>query len=146
VGYSFLTDEKNGLKVFEGVLLKEIVNNDELKNKFFVYDSDDNPYPRTGEFRFLFISNVSNPSNDHLGAQIAWFQDVSNLVDTLFVGLHVGPGGVARTTEIETLSMINVITGPRTYPLYSASMVPTSNGQFGRCPPCRFRISLTARG
>ena len=37
-----------------------------------------------------------------------WFGDVSELVDTLFVGSHIGPGGVPRGTEVQTLSYENV--------------------------------------
>lgn len=42
-----------------------------------------------------------------------WFHDVSRLVDMLFLGSHVGPGGVARGTEMATLSMENVKTSQR---------------------------------
>jgi superfamily II DNA helicase RecQ len=38
---------------------------------------------------------------------MAWFQDVSELVDMLFVGSHLGSGGVPRGTEAETLSSKN---------------------------------------
>jgi hypothetical protein len=38
---------------------------------------------------------------------MAWFRCVSELVETLFLGSHVGPGGVARGTEMQTLSMEN---------------------------------------
>ena len=44
---------------------------------------------------------------------MGWFQDVSQLVDTLFLGSHVGPGGVARGTEIQTLSIENTAACPR---------------------------------
>jgi DEAD/DEAH box helicase len=44
---------------------------------------------------------------------MSWFHDVAQLVDILFVGSHVGPGGVARTTEIQTLSMENDCSYPR---------------------------------
>jgi superfamily II DNA helicase RecQ len=39
---------------------------------------------------------------------MAWFNDVSELVDALFVGSHIGPGGVPRGTEVQTLSCENV--------------------------------------
>jgi hypothetical protein len=53
VGYSFLTDKRNGLKEFEGDLLKGIFDNPELNNRFHVYDTDGNPYPRTGGYHVL---------------------------------------------------------------------------------------------
>lgn len=49
VGYSFLTDERNGLREFDGVLLKAIFEDEELNKRFFVYDSDGNSYSRSGE-------------------------------------------------------------------------------------------------
>lgn len=55
---------------------------------------------------------------------MAWFQDVSNLVETLFVGYHVGPGGVPRTTETETFTMENTVACPRTFLTIHAYVVP----------------------
>ena len=45
---------------------------------------------------------------------MAWFKDVSQLVEALFVGSHIGPGGVPRGTEVQTLSCENVEECPRT--------------------------------
>lgn len=94
VGYSFLTEAKNGLKDFESALLLKIFKNEKLNSQFYVYDLVGNPYPRAGR-------------------QMAWFHDVSKLIDILFVGSHVGPGGVARGTEVQTLSSVNVEECPR---------------------------------
>ena len=39
---------------------------------------------------------------------MSWFGDVSDFVDALFVGSHIGPGGVPHSTEVQTLSYKNV--------------------------------------
>jgi hypothetical protein len=49
-GYSFIKDERNGLKAFEGVLLKATFNDSDLNKRFHAYDMDGNPYPRSGTF------------------------------------------------------------------------------------------------
>ena len=45
VGYSFLSEEKNRLKEFEGSLLSKIFDNEELNLRFHYYDLFNNPYP-----------------------------------------------------------------------------------------------------
>lgn len=107
VGYSFILERKNGLQQFKGALLAAIFDDDNLNMRFHYYDSNSNPYPRTGEFYFVTLPQICLTI---VGAQMAWFHDVSKLVDTLFLGFHVGPGGVARGTEIQTLSMENTET------------------------------------
>lgn len=109
VGYSFLTDKKNGLQKFNNALLIKIFDTEKLNANFFSYDSDGNPLPKAG-VQYFFIYDLSN---GNIAAQLEWFNDVSKLIDVLFVGSHVGPGGVPRGTEAQTLSSVNVEECPR---------------------------------
>lgn len=109
VGYSFLKEKRNGLQKYENALLYAIFQDEKLNQHFHVYNNG-LPKPQIGEFHLCLIFN---PSNNKLEHQINWFHCVAQLVDLLFLGFHVGPGGVARGTEIATLSMENTESCPR---------------------------------
>lgn len=51
LGYSFLTEEKNGLQEFKNALLSKIFGSEDLDSRFHIYDSQGNPYPRRGTLR-----------------------------------------------------------------------------------------------
>lgn len=55
VGYSFLTEGKNGLQQFENTLLRKIFGNEELNLLFHAYDSDGQPYPRRGTQLSIYL-------------------------------------------------------------------------------------------
>ena len=58
---------------------------------------------------------------------MAWFNDISQLVDALFVRSHIEPGGVPRGREVQTLSRENVEECPRSIYImhgYVASVAP----------------------
>jgi hypothetical protein len=48
-GYSFLTDNRNELEQFEGILLKRIYEDDDLRNQFFATGPDGTLYSRAGK-------------------------------------------------------------------------------------------------
>ena len=121
------------MKEFDGVPHKALFEHEELNKRFYVYDDNGNSYPRTGESRLLPLSKLSNTG---LGAQMKWFQDISNLVYTLFVAHHVGPVGVARASEIESLSVENIEACPRTiFCMYGFLVAALRYNKLSTTPP-----------